>query len=93
MDILLIDENLDWQAANDPCTLELGNGWRLPTYTEWNQCGCSWRLDQLERRMELWFKTPCCRFPATPPMVRYTPAAQAEVLEQYARQAVMSARI
>ncbi len=30
-----IDENLDWQAANDPCALEMGNGWRLPTYTEW----------------------------------------------------------
>jgi hypothetical protein len=30
-----IDENSDWVAANDPCTLELGNGWRLPTSTEW----------------------------------------------------------
>ncbi|MHC1776306.1 MAG: hypothetical protein AB9834_12945 [Lentimicrobium sp.] len=28
-------ENSDWVAANDPCTLELGNGWRLPSYTEW----------------------------------------------------------
>jgi uncharacterized protein (TIGR02145 family) len=31
-----INENLDWQSANDPCALEMGNGWRLPTYTEWN---------------------------------------------------------
>jgi hypothetical protein len=30
-----IDEDLDWQASNDPCTLELGNGWRLPAYSEW----------------------------------------------------------
>ncbi|MCX6306980.1 MAG: hypothetical protein NT040_18605 [Bacteroidetes bacterium] len=30
-----IDENLNWQAANDPCTIELGSGWRIPTSTEW----------------------------------------------------------
>jgi hypothetical protein len=30
-----ISEDLDWQAANDPCALELGSGWRLPTSTEW----------------------------------------------------------
>ena len=24
-----------WQAAKDPCTLELGSGWRVPTSTEW----------------------------------------------------------
>ena len=30
-----IEENLDWQAANDPCALELGDGWRLPTSNEW----------------------------------------------------------
>ena len=30
-----IDENLDWQAGSDPCAIELGGGWRLPTYTEW----------------------------------------------------------
>ncbi|MEI6436539.1 MAG: hypothetical protein WCP32_17060 [Bacteroidota bacterium] len=34
--ILPINENLDWQAANDPCTLELGSSWRLPTHFEWN---------------------------------------------------------
>jgi hypothetical protein len=33
--ITSINENLSWQTANDPCTLELGAGWRLPTYTEW----------------------------------------------------------
>ncbi|MHC1776283.1 MAG: hypothetical protein AB9834_12830 [Lentimicrobium sp.] len=33
--INFISENLDWQAANDPCLIELGVGWRLPTYTEW----------------------------------------------------------
>jgi hypothetical protein len=33
--ITSIDENSDWLSANDPCTLELGSGWRLPTSTEW----------------------------------------------------------
>ena len=31
-----INENSDWQSANDPCALLLGTGWRLPTSTEWN---------------------------------------------------------
>ncbi|MEI7897689.1 MAG: hypothetical protein WCJ26_11690 [bacterium] len=30
-----INENYDWQTTNDPCTIELGNGWRLPTKVEW----------------------------------------------------------
>jgi hypothetical protein len=30
-----IVESSDWITANDPCTLELGAGWRIPTYTEW----------------------------------------------------------
>ncbi len=25
----------DWNSANDPCTLLLGTGWRIPTNTEW----------------------------------------------------------
>jgi hypothetical protein len=29
------EEDFDWQAANDPCSLELGNGWRIPSYSEW----------------------------------------------------------
>jgi hypothetical protein len=33
--ITSIDENFDWQGTNDPCNLELGNGWRIPTKTEW----------------------------------------------------------
>jgi len=33
--ITSIDENSDWITANDPCTLELGSTWRLPTFTEW----------------------------------------------------------
>jgi uncharacterized protein (TIGR02145 family) len=27
----------DWEAASDPCSLELGSGWRIPTFTEWEQ--------------------------------------------------------
>jgi hypothetical protein len=30
-----ISESSDWTSMNDPCVLELGNGWRIPTYTEW----------------------------------------------------------
>ncbi len=30
-----VNENNDWLAANDPCMLQLGGGWRLPTYAEW----------------------------------------------------------
>jgi uncharacterized protein (TIGR02145 family) len=30
-----INENSDWQTANDPCAIELGTGWRIPTKTEW----------------------------------------------------------
>lgn len=33
--ISTISESYNWLAANDPCALELGNGWRLPTSTEW----------------------------------------------------------
>lgn len=31
-----INENADWEATNDPCTLLLGSGWRIPTSTEWS---------------------------------------------------------
>jgi len=30
-----ISEPSDWTPANDPCTIELGAGWRIPTHTEW----------------------------------------------------------
>ena len=31
-----IIENSDWTAANDPCSIELGDGWRIPTFAEWS---------------------------------------------------------
>ncbi|NTV82885.1 MAG: hypothetical protein HGA23_01115 [Bacteroidales bacterium] len=31
-----INENIDWTAANDPCSIELGIGWRMPTSAEWS---------------------------------------------------------
>ncbi len=34
--ITSINENMDWQIINDPCAIELGNGWRLPTFSEWS---------------------------------------------------------
>lgn len=30
-----IYENSDWLLSNDPCNLLIGNGWRIPTRTEW----------------------------------------------------------
>jgi hypothetical protein len=30
-----ISENSEWLSANDPCNLELGVQWRVPTKTEW----------------------------------------------------------
>jgi len=30
-----ISESSDWISANDPCTILLGPGWRIPTRTEW----------------------------------------------------------
>jgi len=33
--ITSISESSDWLAAKDPCTIELGTGWRIPTKTEW----------------------------------------------------------
>ncbi len=30
-----IKDNSDWLSANDPCTILLGSGWRLPTKIEW----------------------------------------------------------
>jgi len=30
-----ISEISDWIIANDPCSIELGTTWHLPTYTEW----------------------------------------------------------
>lgn len=39
-----ISESSDWLPANDPCTLELGTGWRIPTHTEWTNAssGGAW---------------------------------------------------
>lgn len=31
-----INQNSNWVSSNDPCTLLLGTGWRLPTIAEWN---------------------------------------------------------
>jgi hypothetical protein len=49
--IAQINENTDWQSSNDPCSLELGTKWRLPTITElsnvnisggWNDWNGAW---------------------------------------------------
>jgi hypothetical protein len=31
-----IIEDADWSPASDPCVLEFGNGWRIPTQYEWD---------------------------------------------------------
>jgi hypothetical protein len=30
-----IDETSEWQPGNDPCSLELGSPWRIPSSSEW----------------------------------------------------------
>ncbi len=37
-----IQEDLNWQLSNDPCRLELGGKWRLPTMTELSDERNSW---------------------------------------------------
>jgi hypothetical protein len=39
--ITFIDEDSDWMMANDPCAIELGAGWRIPTWTEWSNVAAS----------------------------------------------------
>jgi hypothetical protein len=36
----------DWSPCNDPCSLLLGQGWRLPTLTEWSTANSNagWRV-------------------------------------------------
>jgi hypothetical protein len=31
-----INENSEWSPAEDPCSIELGSPWRIPSKTEWN---------------------------------------------------------
>ena len=31
-----------WEAAKDPCTIELGAGWRIPTNAEWTTASFGW---------------------------------------------------
>jgi hypothetical protein len=42
-----INEGSDWISGNDPCTLELGAGWRIPTITEWTNvdAGGNWTTE------------------------------------------------
>lgn len=37
-----ISENDNWLSANDPCSLELGSNWRIPTQTEWTSISSAW---------------------------------------------------
>lgn len=41
--ISYINENSNWLLANDPCNLLLGNRWRLPTITEWENADATSR--------------------------------------------------
>ncbi len=66
-----INENLDWQAANDPCTIELGSGWRIPTSTEWTNVDASGNWTDWNGPWRLCFKNTCCRSLNTPAMVRW----------------------
>lgn len=33
--MITINENSNWTITEDPCAIDLGTGWRLPTNTEW----------------------------------------------------------
>jgi hypothetical protein len=37
-----IYETSDWITGNDPCNIELGASWRIPTYTEWYNVNNAW---------------------------------------------------
>ncbi len=37
-----IDEDSDWLAENDPCTLLLGDNWHIPTAAEWTAVSSGW---------------------------------------------------
>jgi uncharacterized protein (TIGR02145 family) len=37
-----ISDNNNWLAANDPCALQLGSDWRLPTQTEYQNALNAW---------------------------------------------------
>lgn len=37
-----IGESSNWTQSNDPCWIELGNGWRIPTEFEWAYISGSW---------------------------------------------------
>jgi hypothetical protein len=39
--IYAINETSDWLTSNDPCSIELGSGWRIPTNTEWTNVDAS----------------------------------------------------
>ena len=39
--ITSINETSEWTTANDPCAIELGTGWRIPTSTEWTNVDAS----------------------------------------------------
>ncbi len=36
-----LNENSNWTSANDPCNIEIGNGWRMPTPSEWTNVDAS----------------------------------------------------
>jgi uncharacterized protein (TIGR02145 family) len=42
--ITTINEISDWTTANDPCNIELGGTWHIPTFTDWNNVNnaCGW---------------------------------------------------
>ena len=37
--------NENWAENQDPCTIELGTGWRLPTYQEWRTIALNYRYE------------------------------------------------
>jgi len=42
-----ITEDSDWTTVNDPCAIQLGGDWRIPTYTEWVTAESGWGVSAL----------------------------------------------
>jgi len=58
-----INETSDWTTTNDPCNIELGTTWHIPTYTEWHNVDNTGGWITWNRPVGLRFKAPCCRVP------------------------------
>ena len=48
-----IQEDSDWELSNDPCKLELGDQWHLPTIKDWSDERDSWNGEAFLSKMKI----------------------------------------